>query len=74
MTLINQVVHFRICDVYLPEPVAVLQELYGEQLLQGTVLDVTESGQPDGSFVVVRVEGVADPVIVPTVRVQVSFQ
>ena len=73
MNLIDRVVHFRICDVYLPEPVAVLQELYGEQLLQGKVLDVTDSGQPDGSFVVVHVEGVAEPVIVPTRRVQVSF-
>jgi hypothetical protein len=35
---------------------------------------VSESGTQAGSFAVVRVEGVAEPVIVPTQHVQVSFR
>jgi len=74
VNLLNQVVHFRLCDVYLPDPASLLQELYGNQILQGEVLDVSEAAAQAGSFAVVRVEGVAEPVIVPTERVQVSFR
>jgi hypothetical protein len=74
VNLLNQVVHFRLCDVYLPDPASLLQELYGKQILQGEVLDVSDSGTQAGSFAVVRVEGVAEPVIVPAQHVQVSFR
>ena len=58
-------VHFKVGDVYFPDPAKVLRELHGEDLLQGKVLDVSDSGKEERAFVVVEVEGLAEPVVVP---------
>lgn len=63
-------VHFEIGDVCFPEPVQVLQELHGKDLLQGKVVDVSDSGSDAEAFVVVAVEGLAQPVVVPVRRVK----
>ena len=49
MNLKNRWVHFRIRDVYL----------------QGRVTDLSDNGSPDEVFVVVEVDGAANPVIIP---------
>jgi len=62
-------VHFMIRDVFVPDPRAVLVELYGNDLLQGRVLDVSDSGARQEAFAVVRVDGLEQPVIVPIERI-----
>ncbi|MGZ9233909.1 MAG: hypothetical protein ACXW4E_00155 [Anaerolineales bacterium] len=65
----NQVVHFRVHDVYLPALQEVLNLLHGSDILEGKVVDLTDSGLQENAFVVVKVEGVKDFVIVPIEKV-----
>jgi hypothetical protein len=65
----NQTVNFRICDVYLPDPATVAMNLYGENLLQGRVIDVSDSGEAESAFAIVEVEGIDQPLIVPADRI-----
>jgi hypothetical protein len=60
----NRWVHFRIRDVYYPEVVQVLDKLHGDDLLQGKVIDVSDSGDQSGAFVVVQVEEMEQPLVV----------
>jgi hypothetical protein len=62
-------VNFRICDVYLPDPATVAMDLYGEHLLQGRVIDVSDSGEAESAFAVVKVEGIEQLVIVAADRI-----
>jgi hypothetical protein len=64
----NRWVHFQIRDVYLPEPQSLLDTLHGHDLLQGRVVETSDSGTQEDMFVVVEVEGIEHPVIVPTRR------
>jgi hypothetical protein len=57
-------VNFRISDVYIPEPMQVLMEFHGEDLLEGKVIDVSDSGGQEGPYAVVEIEGLSQPVIV----------
>jgi hypothetical protein len=57
-------VQFRIDDAYVPEPTQILMELHGKDLLQGKLIDVSDSGTQDEAFAVVEVEGLSQPVIV----------
>jgi hypothetical protein len=65
----NHTVNFRICDVYLPDPATVAMDLYGEHLLQGRVIDVSDSGEAESAFAVVKVEGIEQLVIVAADRI-----
>jgi len=65
----NRWVNFRIRDVYIPDPQDVLNQLYGDDLLQGKVVDVSDAGTGESTFVVVEVEGLQQPVIVPVPRI-----
>lgn len=69
MELRDRWVHFKIRDVYIPDPEKLLVELYGDDLLQGKVVDLSDSGTQQGAFAVVRVEGVEQPVVVPVERI-----
>jgi hypothetical protein len=40
-------------------------ELHGKDLLQGRVIDLSDSGSQDEAFAVVEVEGLSQPVVVP---------
>jgi hypothetical protein len=68
MAVRNQWVQFKICDVYHPDPAIVLLDLHGNDLLTGKVIDLSDSGLQQDTFVVVEVEGLEEPVIVPTER------
>ncbi len=57
-------VHFRISDVYIPESSQILMELHGTDLLEGRIIDVSEGDGPEGSYAVVEVEGLSQPVVV----------
>jgi len=70
MELRDRWIHFRICDVYIPDPEKLLIELYGNDLVQGKVIDLSDSGAHQESFAVVQVEGLDQPVIVPVERIR----
>lgn len=65
----NRRVHFKIRDVHIPDPHELLVELYGNDLLQGKVIDLSDSGIQERAFAVVQVEGLKQPVIVPVERI-----
>lgn len=65
MDIKNRWVHFRIRDVYIPEPQQLLAALHGEDLLQGKVIEISEGAGMPEAYVVVEVEGLEHPVIVP---------
>ena len=67
LELVNRWVHFSIRDTHIPEPRQLLDELYSDHLLQGRVREI--SVHRDRQFVVVDVEGIATPVIVPIDRI-----
>jgi hypothetical protein len=65
----NQVVHFRVHDIYLPAFQEILNVLHGNDILEGKVVDLTDSGLQGNAFVVVKVEGVENVLIVPVEKV-----
>lgn len=64
--LLNRRVKFMLRDVYNPPAEELLAMLYGEQILEGTVVDESSSGDKAQAFVVVRLAGVDTPVVVPS--------
>lgn len=69
MDLKNHWVHFRIRDVYVPDPQELLARIYGDDLLQGRVIDLSDSGLEEEIFAVVEVETIKQPVIVPVRKI-----
>ena len=61
----DQWVRFKICDVYHPDPTQILLDLHSNDLLVGRVVDVSDSGSQKEAFVIVQVEGIAVPIVVP---------
>lgn len=48
-------------------------ELFGDRILQGRVVAVTESGEEGGRYAVVHVESLEENVIIPLERVRLSW-
>ena len=69
MDLRDQRVQFKIRDVYHPDPIQVLLDLYGDNLLTGKVVALSDSGMQKDAFVVVEVEGIEELIIVPVEHV-----
>jgi hypothetical protein len=69
----NRRVHFKLRDIYHPDLTQVLMELHGEDVLTGTVVDMTDSGLQVGAYIVVEVEGIKAPVIVPVEQILESL-
>ena len=69
MDLKNHTVNFRICDIFYPDCQQILFQLHGNDVLQGRVIDLSESGTFDGSFVEIKVDGLAEQIIVPLERI-----
>jgi len=65
MDLKDQRVQFKIRDVYHPDPIQVLLDLHGDDLLTGKVVALSDSGMQKDAFVVVDVEGIEELIIVP---------
>lgn len=68
----QKTVRFRVSDVVHPRPVQVLLELFRHLNLEGEVVAATTDGETQ--YVVVRVAGLADVVIVPTGKTSLFFQ
>lgn len=73
MDVEGQWVHFEIRDAYYPDPKEILVDLFGDRLLQGKVIGVTDSGQERSRYAVVEVEGFPQGVIVPMDRIWPSL-
>jgi hypothetical protein len=65
----NQRVRFKLRDIYHPDLAKVLLDLHGEDVLTGTVVDMTDSGLQAAAYLVVDVEGIEEPVIVPVEQI-----
>ena len=70
MELKGRRVCFSVKDIYFPAPGTVLDELHGDDLLSGHVVDVSDSGRDPEAFVVVKVDTLADPVVVSVERIR----
>jgi hypothetical protein len=64
-TPLHTTVQFRVGDIIHPYPVEVLCQLYEKNALRGEVIAVTDDGCQPAGFLVVRVPGLAEPIIVP---------
>jgi hypothetical protein len=62
-------VQFLVSEIIHPCPAQVLQELFASTRLQGEVLTVTGDGRSSTDYLVIRVHGVSEPVIVPSEKV-----
>ena len=65
MDWINQRVHFKIRDVYHPDPMKIMTDLHGNDLLTGKIIDLSDSGMQKNAFAVIEVEGIQDLLVVP---------
>ncbi len=69
MDLIERRVHFRVCDVQFPEVGELLWELYGNEVLEGQVIELTQADGNGQPYAVIRLErGARSPVIVAVDR------
>jgi hypothetical protein len=68
-TLRGRFVQFRIRDIYLPQPYAILDELHGGEVLEGKVVEVSDGGSDGSTFVVIEVDGLRQPCIVSAERI-----
>lgn len=68
MDLRSHHVHFKISDIYIPDPHLLLWQLHGDDLLRGKVIELSDNGTQQGAFAVVEVEGIEQPMIVPVER------
>jgi hypothetical protein len=60
----NPWVQFRIEDIYIPEPTQILMELHGKDVLQGKIIDLSDSEARGEPFAVVEVDGLSRPIVV----------
>ncbi len=67
--LLNRFVRFKVSDVTIPGPQEVVNELYGGDIVQGKVVDITKSGALEQAFIVVKVEGMNALLILPAEKV-----
>jgi hypothetical protein len=71
--VLNRWVNFQINDIYIPDPGQILNELHGNDLLQGKIIDMSDRGTQLEAFAVVEVEGLKQPVVVPMNRIRSSI-
>lgn len=65
----NRRVQFQVSDVRFPGREKILEELHGRDVLGGRVIDVSDGGPEGETFLVVEVEGLAQPVVVPVTKI-----
>lgn len=62
-------VQFRLRDVHLPDPAVIFRQLHGDDVIEGEVLDATESVIGGGVFLVIQVDGLLQPLILAAERI-----
>jgi hypothetical protein len=74
MDWIHQRVHFKICDVYHPNPIRILTDLHCNDLLSGKIIDLSDSGMQKNAFAVIEVEEIQEWLVVPIERVMRTIE
>ena len=69
LSLRNRWVHFKMRDVYFPDPKDVSIALHADDILQGKVIDLSDSGNQELAYAVIEIEGLNQPVIVAVERI-----
>ena len=64
-------VRFRVKDVCVPTPAEVLEDLFGAEVIEGEVVDLTGSRADRDAFVVVRVRDLPPLLVVPAALVRI---
>lgn len=67
--LLNRFVRFKVSDVTIPTPQEIVSDLYGGDIVQGKVVDITVSGAMEQAFIIVKVEGMNAHLILPAEKV-----
>jgi len=62
-------IQFLVDDIHLPDPSAVLRQLHAGEVLNGTVVDLSEGGKDGGVFVVIEVPGLRQPCVLAAERI-----
>ena len=55
---------FKVSDIFIPDPLVVLSQLYINDLVQGKVLDLSDSGTREDAFAIVQVKHLEQLVVV----------
>jgi len=71
-TQVGDKVRFSLCDVFLPSLETVLAPLPGETVLEGTIVDFSDSGSKPRVFAVVEVVR-TQTVVVPVEKLGISM-
>ena len=74
MDWINQRVHFKIRDVYHPDPRQLILDLHGNDLLTGKIIDLSDRGMQKNAFAVIEVEGIKELLVVPIERIRGAIE
>lgn len=64
-------VHFRVSDVFLPQPEELFKPLSAEEELEGRIVSFSDSGSKARAFAVIDVTRTQN-VIVPTAKLQIE--
>ena len=59
---------FKVSDIFIPDPLIVLCQLYIDNLVQGKVIDLSDSGTQEDAFALVQVKRLEQLVVVPVAR------
>lgn len=70
VNLRDHFVRFKITDIYLPDPLIILNKLHGEDMLEGRVVDISDSATRPERFAVIDVPELDQMIVVPLERVQ----
>jgi hypothetical protein len=62
-------IQFLVEDIHLPDPATVLRQLHAGEVLNGTVIDLSDGGKEGGVFVVIEVKGLRHPCILAAERI-----
>jgi len=65
----GKIAKFKALDIHLPDPIDALIELYGDSVVQGEIMDLSDSGMQKDAFALIRVEGMQKIVVVPVDRI-----
>jgi hypothetical protein len=69
VSLLSRLVRFKIRDIYHPDPACLLEELHGNDSLEGEIQGLSDSGNEKEAFVIVKVERVNRDIIVPAKKI-----
>lgn len=70
----NTLVLFKVLDVFHPAPDELLRTIRADLVIQGRIIGFSDSGPHKNYFAIIKVAGLADPLIVRTESVSTVFK